>query len=397
MQETELAVQETQELLLAIPTILDSAPEILMRNQASFDKALYVFTQLETLIKEQGMNEIYDSQLTKFVNQCQITINSMNERRAPVTQLLTKIGKQYTTLEAEVKELKDKGQTYRNDYATKIMKERQEEERLKQLQLEKEKELISFRQSVSILYGEAFSALISEVKKEKWDWFNALTLDVAKTPETKKSINEIECHLKDESLTIDTKNIFTRFLSDEEKQSIISEVKTENLPAYKDDYEADMMVLRQDMGDTLPSKIKELETLALADEEESKRLLEAQKKREEEAAAKLLAEQAKRNEDAAAAANVIAAGQTASATVEASLFTEAPKVAESYEIKLSNNANYLMLVQFWFEKEGKTLTSEKLEAFTIKRIKSFCEAYAVKNGEFVKGVGVVYEPKYKAK
>jgi len=72
-------------------------------------------------------------------------------------------------------------------------------------------------------------------------------------------------------------------------------------------------------------------------------------------------------------------------------------VKEGYSIQLKSSAGYLLLVQFWFEKEGKTLAIDKFEKMTFDRVKRFCEAYAIKNDEFLESPLLSYEPVYKAK
>jgi len=76
---------------------------------------------------------------------------------------------------------------------------------------------------------------------------------------------------------------------------------------------------------------------------------------------------------------------------------ETPNVKEGYLITLKSTAGYLLLVQFWFEKEGKSLSADKFEKFTFDRVKRFCEAYAAKNEELIQSPLLSYEPIYKAK
>ena len=131
---------------------------------------------------------------------------------------------------------------------------------------------------------------------------------------------------------------------------------------------------------------------ALEDEEaEKNRQAEEKKKIEDQAEAQLIKSESE--------AQVAASGQMASAMVDsqADLFSEAPKVKEGYSIKILNNAAYLLMAQFWFENEGKTLPESKFESMTFARMKVFCEKYAAKNDEFIQSKLIVYEPIYKAK
>ena len=129
----------------------------------------------------------------------------------------------------------------------------------------------------------------------------------------------------------------------------------------------------------------------LAEEEESARQLEALDNLKMESD-----ELIKQSE---VEATVDATGKSIDVMVDtqANLFTEAPKVKESYNIKVLNPAGYLQLISFWFENEGKNLTSDKIESMNIARIKSYCEKFAVKNDVTIESKLLVYEPVYKAK
>lgn len=142
------------------------------------------------------------------------------------------------------------------------------------------------------------------------------------------------------------------------------------------------------------NEAREKERQRLADE-----AAEAERMRKSEEEAKLREEAMAAQLKAEANATVDATGQSISAMVDtqADLFMEAPKVKESYNIKVLNPAGYLQLISFWFENEGKNLPSDKIESITIARIKSFCEKFAVKNDVTIESKLLVYEPVYKAK
>lgn len=130
-------------------------------------------------------------------------------------------------------------------------------------------------------------------------------------------------------------------------------------------------------------------------------LVEAQKEleRQKEEKEKLDLESDKLRLEAEANAQIKASGERAGAMADsqAELFTESPKIKEGYEILIFNKAAYLLLAQFWFEKEGKELTDKKFEVMTFIRIKEFCEKWAIKNDEFVESRLIEYKPIYKAK
>jgi hypothetical protein len=405
--ETDIAIK-VQEL----PAILETAPEILMRNQHSKDKATQIYNQVNALIKEQGMNDVYDQQLTKFVNQCQLTITAMNERRKPITQTVDMIKKEFTSLESSVKELKDTAQGQRNAYATVLMAEQKKKEEEAHKKLEKDKEVIELKRLITISYKNRFSDILTDVKTINLNWFNALKLDAGVAPDALNSVATIHIsslkkpEIKDIislskiDLTrfVDGVTVFTpTYHNAEEVQEFAKDIYFSILPNFEIELEKEIALQKQDLLDKLPSKIAELEELALADVQETERLLEEKRKRELADKEKLAKESEEKKQSNSAAASVQAAGEKAAATVDATLFNEVPKVAESYEIKVTNRAAWGMIFQFWFEKEGKSLTDEKLEKYTLLRIKAFCEKWAKDNNELIKTPGISYEAAYKAK
>ena len=124
---TSLQVQQNTETgeFNNLPVILNSAPEILMKNQTSKSKATEAYLTIENLITDNGMSDFYDNELAKFVEKGKKTITSMNDRRKPVTQMIDLIKKEFTSLESDLKSTVDKAQSQRNAYATEKMKIKQ--------------------------------------------------------------------------------------------------------------------------------------------------------------------------------------------------------------------------------------------------------------------------------
>lgn len=213
---------------------------------------------------------------------------------------------------------------------------------------------------------------------------------------TMEALNAFKPSQPIEGLRIDPPR--AKYHTGNELDAILVVAKKEAIEAYSKELPRELELLKQELAFEIPSKIAELEALSKASAEEAERLLAERKAREEAQAKKAEEERLAREQEAASKAAIEAAGQTAAAAVDgaASLF-EAPKVAESYEIKMDNTASYLLLTQFWFEKEGRGLTPDAFERMTFGRVKAFCEKWAVKNNEFVQGKGIKYEPVYKAK
>lgn len=394
---TSLQVQQNTETgeFNNLPVILNSAPEILMQNQTSKSKATEAYLTIENLITDNGMSDFYDSELAKFVEKGKKTITSMNDRRKPVTQMIDLIKKEFTSLESDLKSTVDKAQSQRNAYATEKMKIKQEEDRQAALRLAKEKEIIEYRKSCEIAVSSYFTECASKIKSQFLNDFNSLTLEnIDKAGFESTSSNFDTYFYKGINLTFPDNSLLDKDTLD----SIRSEFIDADYSAQKAQFKAEIQSQLRELVDKIPSKKAELQTLALADAAETERLLKEKEAREKDEADRIAKEAENKRKEAETAASVKAAGEQAAVLVDAQVgLFEAPKVVESYEIKLTNIAGYLMLIQFWFEKEGKSLPQDKFEKFTFARAKAFCENYAKKNDEFIKNPTIIYEPKYKAK
>lgn len=381
-----------------LPVVLNSAPEILMQNQTSKSKATEAYNKLTDLIEQNGMSDFYDGELSKFVDKGKKTITSMNERRKGVTQMIDLIKKEFTSLESDLKGTVDKAQTQRNAYATEKMKIKQEEDRKAQVKLAKDKEVIEFRRACDIAVSTFFSDCTSKTKRQFLDHFNNLTLENIDNAGFNSATSNFESYFP-KGFEVDVVQGFHVLHSEEsELYPILREYWQADHSAYKAQFKSEIQSQLRELADKIPSKKAELQTLALADSEEAERLLKEKADREKAEAERIRLEEEKKKQDAEAQAAVKAAGEQAAILVDTQVnLSESPKVAESYEIQVTNVAGYLMLVQFWFEKEGKDLSQDKFEKFTFARVKAFCENYAKKNDEFVKNPAIIYEPKYKAK
>jgi hypothetical protein len=94
-----------------------------------------------------------------------------------------------------------------------------------------------------------------------------------------------------------------------------------------------------------------------------------------------------------------AAAQTAEATFDASVnatptIEHAAQVRTGYNIEAKTPHAYLLIFQFWFEKEGSKLPMEKFEKKTLGSMKTFCEKEAIKTGTKIESPFIVYHDDY---
>lgn len=398
MSEQTPAVQETALLQVEqLQQIVATAPQILAQNIESKTKAIEAGNKLIELAKA-GMNDVYDAQLATFITKVKKTVDLMNERRKPFTQIVNAVAKQFTTLESELKPILDESQELRNEWATAKMLIKQEEERIAKLKLEKDKELIEIRKTTEILISGFFNECLSKTKNSIVDFFNDLTLENIDSADEVLKTTSTNFDIRYEVPTNINLGMQIKYASEEEVNGIISELLSADYSIKKREYTFELEGVIKEYRDKLPSKKTELQAISNANAEEKQKLEAAALKRQQEDAEKIRKQNEDRFKKAQEDAAINASAATAGAMIDASVATsETPNVKEGYAITLKSNAGYLLLVQFWFEKEGKTLATDKFEKITFDRVKRFCEAYAAKNEEFIQSPLIEYKPVYKAK
>lgn len=108
-------------------SIIQSAPGMLSKNQSSVARCNDAGKTLLDTIEANGEinDDELDAKVADFISKTKITLNNMNKRRSPLTQLLTRIAKEFTTLENDINPTnKDavayKLQSFRDKYAAKF-------------------------------------------------------------------------------------------------------------------------------------------------------------------------------------------------------------------------------------------------------------------------------------
>ena len=163
--------------------IMQSAPATLQRNQTSVSTCNQAGqTLLDTIEAEGGISsDELDAKVSEYLAKTKITIENMNKRRKPLTQLLATVSKSFTSLESaidvkSVTTIPYKLQQARNKYAAKKIaeqKRREEEARRKQM-LENEK--AQYRSDISVMLDTAYAAYVEKHINALNSMFNRTTL-----------------------------------------------------------------------------------------------------------------------------------------------------------------------------------------------------------------------------
>lgn len=378
--------------------IVGEAPSILEKNTNSLTKAKEVGEQLFGYIENDGMSDHYDTALNQYIGKLKSTLNNMNAARKPFTQLVDSFKKMFTQVEADLKPLHDKAQKLRDDYATKKMEEQRKREEEAQRKLDQERERIEIKKRVAILLSDKLLEITRKTKEELANILENSTLETLE--EARDTIAKFPISFQREIFDAIEIRVTPLHLSTDEVQALIRDCKESSYIDENSKHQSAIVSYRRELIDKLPSKKAELEELAKADAAEAERLKAEADKRKKEEAERLDREAEEARRKAEEDANLNATAETTNAMVNSQAemsFDDKPKVKEGYEIILKNNAAYLVLAQFWFDKEGKSWTADKVEKMTFARIKKFCEDYAVKHEEKVQSPFMEYKEIFKAK
>lgn len=388
--------------------IIQTAPDSLAKNQTSVIRCNDAGqTLLDTI---EGIGEInsdeLDGEVAKYIHLSKITVDNMNKRRSPLTQLLTKIAKEFTTLENAINptnanSFAAKLQGYRNKYAAKKLAEQKAREEAERKRQAAENEKSEYRADLTLSMQKYFSSYFEEKAVELSNLFAGLTIDnydvdSQKVVDFPTDYNSAE-HFKS------FKDAFHFVYLDADGAQII---KREVVPPLMKDFEKrfrdDIQSMKDDFTLLLPSKKKELERIAelkkqdaeaaaLAEAQARIREAEEKQKREEERKKREAEEKIKLEAQAAQADIFNSFSQTAAAAP-----TSVPDAKVTKKIKIHNAKGFLEIYQMWFIGEGATLSIDELEK-VHKKMLTFCEKKANKDGEFIKSAFVEYVDEVKAK
>ena len=404
-----------------IQAIAQSAPVALAANQSSVEKAKAVGQQLLELSK-QGMTPELDAKINDYLVKVNTTIKNMKEKREPLTQFLTKIQRTFTGLENELdRATKDsipaQLQEARNNFAKFVAEENRKAEEKARLEKEKAIERVQIIASIQEQLRMEFNTKFHTVVDSLNDIFRFMSLDSFEQAST--DIKNTPTQLFDFIPDFKPKTS-SKYQNEEELSAIIQEAKKGQFEIFASEFKGMIERTKEQLIEQLPGKRSSLEEAeqarleaieakrkaeelakAAKSEAEKKAAQEAQEaaQRAQEAEERLAKEEEERQRLAQEAAAMKAAAQTAEATFDASVnatptIEHAAQVRTGYNIEAKTPHAYLLIFQFWFEKEGSKLPMEKFEKKTLGSMKTFCEKEAIKTGTKIESPFIVYHDDY---
>jgi hypothetical protein len=469
---TQLAVitDESVELLRTAPEVLTANRE---RSAKIKDVAAKIISNWDIANampdgpeKDAKLAQI-DVSSEQFVAKAKIGLKTSKENRAPYTQVMDMIKTYFTECENDVDITKKDTPVYlvqqkRNEYVTKLQKQKEEFERKLKLETAKKTEAIDIASEMAKVIVTKTAEIIANAKIKIAEFVNNTTLEKYEErlftlqkyiviPPTGEKLREVigypklsiltNYHTEDEILIIQSKVLkdydFTVFnatyqeqllaiksskidempskynelvaekeaiekaekekAEQEEQQRIAEEERQKQLAAAKSKQAKDALEKQQQL-----ERDKEAENLRLQAEkaEEERQELENKKIEREKAEATRIEQERIANElQQKQAIEVDAIGEKTmelfNQEVESGAVT--PNSKSTYRIEVSDAAGFGQIFMFWYEREGKTLTFDKIRKKSIEQMITFAQNVAKKSGEKIESKFLKYEIDISAK
>lgn len=381
--------------------IMQSAPATLQRNQASVSACNQAGQALlDTIEAEGGIgSDKLDTKVSEYLAKTKITVENMNKRRKPLTQLLATVSKSFTSLESaidikSVTTIPYKLQQARNQYAAKKLAEqkRREEEARRRQMIENEK--AQYRSDITLMLDMAYETYVEKHINALIGIYNRATLS---------TYNDV-CRRISETSTNFSWNAFVENVSDnkqtfymdaETRKAIKNEVATQKKKDFAERYRFEIEETKQDLIDKLPGlrkRLEEQEELRRTNAAEAARMGEERKRLEAEERRKQEEERKRREEEAKAKAEADKAAAEVQAAFDFSAASMSPtptKAKVKKKIQITNPQGFMQVYQMWFMREGINMSMEDLEKAHKKMI-TFCEKIVNKDGEQIQSAFVKY-------
>jgi hypothetical protein len=395
--------------------VFKSGSAILLSHQNRASKALVVgnnillewdkaYTIVDPDKRAEALAAI-DQRSNKFLANCGVAQDEMQESRKAITQLMDMIKKMFTEEENKLDVKKDtvpaKIQLRRNAYAKQLHEEQERKRKLAEEKAAKAKEEVEIRSFVKNQIANCLLDFLSKKKIAVTNSFNSITLN--DFDEKAGRLKLLPTAFPLDKLHEIIKYTAPRYYrhTDSEFQTIQgSEHAQYDFPSFYNEYGRQMAELKLSLLDQLPSKKEELERMAAADEAEKIRLENerlnreaAEKKRlEEETAAAKKAEEEKAELEKAAGTAQLLFDQT----VDSSITTPTPETRQGYDIIVTHPAGWVEIFQFWFQREGCKMKIEDIGKKSLNQMKTYAEGVAKKDNVKIESKFLRYETSIKS-
>jgi hypothetical protein len=328
------------------------------------------------------MNDALDQEIAVFIDRAKKTLKKMYGKRSAVTQIFDTIRSAYTGLENEVDPAK-KGtipaqlQEVRNRYAAHKREEREAEMRKRQLEQARQMAKTKYTTDVEEDFLRQFNALVTGTINRLMELDKSLTLDNYSTVAAAVK-NTGDSLPQDWYDNLRPQVLLPAALSPDEVRAIAADVKQRLLQRFNEQYAFEVSATRDDISDRLPSKRKELESIAQADAEQAARIKAQMEERERKEAEQREKERAEREAKEKAAAELAAQKKEMDGLFDAAQLGEVayqPKTQVKKRINVLAPDGFMSIIGLWWSQYGSTLSVPELEKIFAKQL-TFCNKLA---------------------
>lgn len=417
-----------------IKALAETAPQALQLNEQSVQKAIAYGQSLIDRMNAEGMTPELDQAMNDYMVKIRTTVENMKNRRTPLTQLLTRITKSFTTLENQL----DKDdpasvpaaiQSARNKWAAFCAEETRKAEAEKLLRQNKASELVNLRSYAETQIRQQFGMFLTQSLNDMQTLFNGCTLERFTAVEDQiKAWSETYPHGHFEGLNPDISRQI--IYNDKSVQGeIIATAKEGLYDVLYNEYLNAIQDRKQILVDMLPGKKNSLEAAKKAELEriaaeqaaaqaksEADRIAAQQAAEKAKQQAELLAKQEaerkaeqerlqaieeqererKAKEEVESRQAVDMANTLFDQAAQAEVATEQPRTRTGYQITVLAPQGWLLIVNQWFNIEGSKLAADKFEKKSLGQMKTACEKHALKTGEKIDSKLIQYTETFQA-
>lgn len=386
-----------------VSSTLMQAGDILAKNSILSLSAQKAAQFLLDTVEAEGMTDELDAKINEWQVKAKQALVKNNERRTPITQLLTRISREFTALENPLDSSKPDSlfsqlQKHRNSFAAQKEKERKakEAEILRKQNVEKER--IQITADVENQIRSIYSDKLLQFRTGVTEILSSMTLE--NYAEKAEKIKGIAVDYPRDKFNEITPNVFPAYLDSVELERIIIATRVKLYDELSANFRENMEVDKQAAIDELPSKKKELERLAKASAAEAEQIKAQQAERERLAKAKLKLEQEEAEKQAKAKIEAEKAMNNAQTlfdtTAQIAEINDTAKVKKSYVIEVADVAGWGYVFMLYYEKVGINMNIEDLGKKTLNQMKKEIEKIANKNGEMLDHPSIRYVEDVKA-
>lgn len=398
---TQLSIVRQENVQL----IAQNAPQIFNDNTQRAARCGDFGAALLAEVQQQGMSDELDQRCAVFIEKSRKTVRLMNEQRSPVTKLFDQIRAEFTALENSIDPTKAgtvpfQVQALRNQYAARKREEEERRRREELVRAQHAQAVTAYEQALTDCYRREFAAYADRCITRLTALNTSLTVEnfAAVEADIRKFPHEAPADLCNHFRITATPS---PLLAPDEAQQILSRTQARLLPEFIESYAMAVGDYKDNITDSLPAKLAELQRIAGAKAEEAARLKAELAAKEAAEAARLEAERKRKADEEEAAKKMQAeAAEMGSlfSAAQASAPAYAPKTQVKKRVTALDAEGVMQILALWWSKDGQHLPVDEL-AKMFKKQFTAVEKYAndKSHPELINSPHVLYEEEVKAR